>query len=626
MLGRHSHRRKPGELTEPPSVEDTRGLPRVSHNNPAHALLARAIREKWGWATTAVVSNFAGALFEGGTFGLLFYALRLLSEGASAAAVLPPWLAHLSPRALFGVVIAAAVVLQGVRSALTALGTTAVVQVGWHAYGLVQKRVFGQIMAMSFATATRRNSGDLADVVVSPAKAVTELVNVFSDLLTTTLTTLVYLGLLVSLSVPLTLISLVVFGLAAIAQRGLVRRVRNAGIEQSRAGALLTQRIVQKVQGLRLIHTFHRQAATAEEIDASIAEVTVRWRTVYRIIAILQPLGQTITVAAVGSFLFVGVFVLKHGGASALPQLLTFTVIVNRLATRIGTLPASAGEVARQMGQLARLAAILETRDKELLSDRGEPFPGLQAAIEFRDVSLRYRDAEDEAVRGLSFAIPRGKVTALVGSSGSGKSTIADLLLRLYEPSGGAIVADGKAISVYSLSSWRQRLGVVSQDTLLFSTTVRENIRFGRADASDADVERAARLANAHEFIAALPEGYDTAIGEGGHGLSGGQRQRLALARAVIRQPEILVLDEATSSLDSASEQLIQKALESFSRDRTVLIIAHRLSTISRADQILLVEAGRIVESGNHQQLLDRNGVYARYWRLQSDAPSSLDA
>jgi len=207
-----------------------------------------------------------------------------------------------------------------------------------------------------------------------------------------------------------------------------------------------------------------------------------------------------------------------------------------------------------------------------------------------------------------------------VGSSGAGKSTIADLLLRLYDPSGGSIVADGKAINDYSLSSWRQRLGVVSQDTMLFTNTVRENIRFGRADAADADVEAAARLANAHEFIAALPDGYDTVVGEGGHGLSGGQRQRLALARAIIRQPEILVLDEATSALDSASEELIQKALEAFSRERTVLVIAHRLSTISRADQILLVEGGRVVESGKHQELLDRDGHYARYWRLQSSA------
>jgi ATP-binding cassette subfamily B protein/subfamily B ATP-binding cassette protein MsbA len=529
-------------------------------------------------------------------------------------------LAQLAPRAAFAMLVAAAVLSQALRSALTSLGTSAVVQVGWNTYGLVQRRVFAQIMAMSFGTATRRNSGDLADVVVSPAKAVTELVNVFSDLLTTSLTALVYLGLLLKLSVPLMLASLAVFGAAVGAQRGLVRRVRRAGIEQSEAGALLMQRIVEKVQALRLIHTFQRQAAATREIDGSIAAVTLRWRTVYRIMAILQPLGQTITVAAVGSFLIIGVFVL-HGGQSALPQLLTFTVLVNRLATRVGTLPATAGDVARQIGQLGRLAEILDLRDKELLSDQGEPYPGLQSVIEFRNVSLRYRDADADAVQGLSFAIPRGKVTALVGSSGAGKSTIADLLLRLYEPSDGAIVADGKAINGYSLSSWRDRLGVVSQDTMLFSTTVRENIRFGRAEASNADVEAAARLANADDFITALPDGYDTLVGEGGHGLSGGQRQRLALARAVIRHPEILVLDEATSALDSASEQLIQQALEAFSRDRTVVVIAHRLGTISRADQILLVEEGRIVESGNHQELLDRDGLYARYWRLQSASP-----
>jgi ATP-binding cassette subfamily B protein/subfamily B ATP-binding cassette protein MsbA len=278
------------------------------------------------------------------------------------------------------------------------------------------------------------------------------------------------------------------------------------------------------------------------------------------------------------------------------------------------------------MGHLGRLAAILGTADKEFLPDGGADYPGLRSAIEFRDVSLRHPDAEVEAVRGLGFTIPRGKVTALVGGSGAGKSTIADLLLRLYEPTGGAILADGVPIASYSLSSWRLRLGVVSQDTMLFSTTVAENIRFGQAGASDAEVEAAARLANAHEFIATLPQGYDTLVGEGGHGLSGGQRQRLALARAVIRKPDLLVLDEATSALDSASEQLIQKALDTFAHERTVVVIAHRLSTISRADQILLIEEGRLVESGSHQELLDRHGQYARYWRLQSHAPSPLDS
>jgi ATP-binding cassette subfamily B protein/subfamily B ATP-binding cassette protein MsbA len=214
-------------------------------------------------------------------------------------------------------------------------------------------------------------------------------------------------------------------------------------------------------------------------------------------------------------------------------------------------------------------------------------------------------------------------VSALVGGSGAGKSTIADLLLRLFDPTSGQILVDTVPLSEYSLASWRRHLGVVSQDTFLFTTSVRENIRFGLPEASDTDVEEAARLANADTFIRSLPQGYETVVGEAGHGLSGGQRQRIALARAILRRPDILILDEATSALDSASERLIQEALDAFSRQRTVVIIAHRLSTISQANQILLVEDGRILERGSHHELLRLDGRYARYWSIQSSAPTA---
>jgi ATP-binding cassette subfamily B protein/subfamily B ATP-binding cassette protein MsbA len=205
-----------------------------------------------------------------------------------------------------------------------------------------------------------------------------------------------------------------------------------------------------------------------------------------------------------------------------------------------------------------------------------------------------------------------------VGESGAGKSSIADLLIGLYEPTSGQVLVDGLALQSYSLESWRKGLGVVGQDTFIFNQSILENIRYGLPQATADEVRDAAHLAQADGFISSLPQGYDTVVGERGYRLSGGQRQRIALARAILMQPEILILDEATSALDSQSERLVQEALNQFERDRTVLVIAHRLSTIVRADQIIVLEKGQVVEQGNHQELLELDGKYAHYWALQS--------
>jgi subfamily B ATP-binding cassette protein MsbA len=205
-----------------------------------------------------------------------------------------------------------------------------------------------------------------------------------------------------------------------------------------------------------------------------------------------------------------------------------------------------------------------------------------------------------------------------VGSSGAGKSSIADLLVGLYEPTTGRILIDGQPMTELDLSSWQQHLGVVSQDTFLFNSSLADNIAFGTPNASRAAIEQAASRAQAADFIESLPDGFDTLVGERGYRLSGGQRQRISLARAILRDPELLILDEATSALDSQSERLVQQAIEQFERQHTVLVIAHRLSTIVNADQICVMEQGRIVERGRHGELLDQRGVYASLWAQQS--------
>ena len=274
----------------------------------------------------------------------------------------------------------------------------------------------------------------------------------------------------------------------------------------------------------------------------------------------------------------------------------------------------------------AGLERIRELRD-ELAEDAGdaarEPLPPIDGAVEFRDVSFAYEE-NTPVLHDVSFVSPPDTVTALVGPSGSGKSTIIGLVAAFHRPSSGAVLVDGRDLAKVRLSDYRGQIGVVFQDNFLFDGSVYDNIAYSRPDASREDVLRAARIANCDEFVEKLPGGYDTIVGERGVKLSGGQRQRVAIARAILADPRILILDEATSSLDSESEALIQEGLAELMKGRTTFVIAHRLSTIRRADTILVVEGGRVVERGRHEELLARGGRYADLYTRQYGLEANL--
>ncbi len=242
--------------------------------------------------------------------------------------------------------------------------------------------------------------------------------------------------------------------------------------------------------------------------------------------------------------------------------------------------------------------------------------PASQGRITFQDVSFNYEDSVP-VIRGISLEIQAGEILALVGPSGAGKSTILNLIPRFYDPTSGSIQIDGYDLRSITQDSLRAQMAIVPQETMLFGGTIRENIRYGRLDASEAEMIAAAQAANAHDFIMAFPQQYETVVGERGTKLSGGQRQRIAIARAILKDPRILLLDEATSSLDNESEGLVQEALNRLMQNRTTVIIAHRLSTIKVAHRIAVVESGRIIELGTHEELLERNGLYTRLYSLQ---------
>ena len=300
-------------------------------------------------------------------------------------------------------------------------------------------------------------------------------------------------------------------------------------------------------------------------------------------------------------------------------ELVQFVIYAVLVAGAVGALSEIWGELQRAAGATERLIELLHAQDAVSDPDRPKPLPSpAQGAIDFDNVVFHYpARPETAALETVSVSIAPGETVALVGPSGAGKSTIIQLLLRFYDPDSGSIRIDGVPLTDMARSDFRRAISLVPQDPVIFADTARENIRFGQPDATDAQVEDAARAAAAHDFLAALPNGYDTYVGERGVMLSGGQKQRIAIARAILRDAPILLLDEATSALDAESERSVQHAVEKLSQDRTTLVVAHRLATVKKADRILVFEAGKIVAEGTHAELVAEDGLYARLARLQ---------
>ncbi len=271
-------------------------------------------------------------------------------------------------------------------------------------------------------------------------------------------------------------------------------------------------------------------------------------------------------------------------------------------------------------GSLEAIQNFLSSTAGLHLSDGKRVYEGICSSLVFENVTFTFPSNSEPALKEVSFEMKKGTTTAIVGPSGSGKSTLADLVMRFHDPNMGNIKIDGIDLREFQASSWRQSIAMVSQDTFLFNTSVRENVAYGSHKATDTQIIEAAKQAYAYEFIQDLPHGFDTILGDRGTRLSGGQRQRIAIARAILREPDILILDEATSALDTNSERIVQKALEEVSRDRTVIVIAHRLSTVEKADNIVVLCNGSIVEQGTHQELHKLQGVY---WKLYSFQESS---
>ena len=426
-----------------------------------------------------------------------------------------------------------------------------------------------------------------------------------------------YLTVLVVLSPWLLIAAAFMAGVLTLVQRELLPRIRKRGFQATAINLAISTRIVEDIQGLRLLHSSGQLDQADQNMRDRMGELEENSIAQGKLGAVVGPITVFMPILMIG--LIAGMSLLVFGSRSSgiLPSLATFVVALQRLNGSFGAISGTFTQLNSNAASLKRLDKILDPADKEFRRRDGNPFTGLHHSIALDNLSLRYASNLPEALRSINLKIPVGQTVALVGTSGAGKSSIADLLVGLYQPTSGRILIDDQDLQTIYLPSWQQRLGVVSQDTFLFNASLAFNISFGTPGTTREQIEMAATKAQAHGFISGLPKGYDTLVGERGYRLSGGQRQRISLARAILRDPDLLILDEATSALDSNSERLVQQAIEQFERQHTVLVIAHRLSTIVNADLICVMEAGQIVERGSHHELLAKGERYANLWRQQ---------
>jgi subfamily B ATP-binding cassette protein MsbA len=452
------------------------------------------------------------------------------------------------------------------------------------------------------------NETDQAKGIVT-ASMVTLIRNLF--LLATTL------FILASISVRLTLLSLVVVPPLAIGLRLLTRRIRRhsraRADERGELAALATERLA----GIRLVRT---SGAAAEE-KTLFADAVERYRKrvvrTGRFAALTSPMSETVAAVLVMLVVYAGTnpAILGLSAPLAPEVIIVFLLATLRLTSPIKAISQFPTNWAQGMASVEKVFSLLD-EPAPATDDQAGREAAFTRDLVYDHVSFEYESGA-RVLHDISFRVTPGRVVALVGPSGAGKSTLVDLLPRLREPAHGRILLDGVPISELSRSSLRHIMGVVSQDTVLFHESIHANIAYGVPGAARADVERAAEAANAHEFIARLPEGYDTILGERGMRISGGQRQRIAIARALLRNAPILILDEATSALDTQSERLVQEAIDRLMANRTVLVIAHRLATVRQADEILVLDEGRIIQRGSHAELLAAGGLYRRLYELQ---------
>ena len=496
-------------------------------------------------------------------------------------------------------------------------------RVGYQIVHKLRGELFEHLQRLSLSFHNRARTGELMSKITTDTNT---LKDVYAEYLlisfTHTLTVLGMFAVLLLLDWKLGLIVLSLFPVLFLALFHVVRRVKKSARKQRSNEGQLASRVGEMLSAVSLVQAFGRERYERERFDEESAQSMEESIRTARMEAAATRLVEVAT--AVGTAIVVvfgGLQVLR--GEMTPGDLLVFVSYVTNMYKPVKNMARLSARMSKATVSAERIKDILDIEPEIQDAPDAVEARRLRGDIRFENVSFGYETGKP-ILNDVSFHIPAGKRVALVGASGAGKSTVANLIIRLYDASAGRVLIDGVDVRGYQRESLRREVGVVLQDTILFGTTIRENLSYGKPEATDEEIEHAARQVHAHDFIAALPNGYDEVLGEGGATISGGQRQRLCLARALVKHPSILIMDEPTSAVDAESEALIRDAVRRVQEDKTMLLIAHQIYSVQDADHILVLKDGRIVEQGTHGELAARGGYYCELFRL--DEPPALAA
>lgn len=482
----------------------------------------------------------------------------------------------------------------------------------------MRMNIFEKVTEMHLGFFSNERKGDLISKMTNDIQEVeNSIVQSLRVVFKEPATIILFFAVLFFMSVKLTLFTLILIPVSGAVIGGITRRLRKSAMDSQTSLGRIVNILDETIGGMRVIKAFGAQQYIKDKFDGETNNYAALNVSMARKNELASPVSQFLGVFVVaGILLYGGNLVLNNNSQLGASEFIAYIIIFTQVLNPAKEISRALSSIQRGLASAQRIFEIIDTTPAIQDKADAKPIEAFTESIVFDKVSFAY--GEELILKEVSFVLSKGKTIALVGPSGGGKSTIVDLVPRFYDPVSGRVLLDSRDIREYRMRDLRNLMGIVTQESILFNDTVMANIAFGMHHVSEAEVIKAAKIANAHEFIIGLPDGYGTNIGERGSKLSGGQRQRLSIARAVLKNPPILILDEATSALDSASEKLVQDALGRLMANRTTLVIAHRLSTIQHADEILVINQGEIAERGNHEELLSRGGLYKKLSSMQA--------